>query len=146
MRHDDQRSADIWATLACATCSSISSNDLGCSGAPDPVATIAQSKGKTGLMHRIDVHNLTETAGLLSLNIPHLRFHQCRTACLIRRSGSGKSLFAEASTGLPLRGLDVRGSISLDGEIQSSPLWKDHIFVLLQEPAVAPDPTMQDGK
>ncbi|GLO70131.1 ABC transporter ATP-binding protein [Phaeobacter inhibens] len=43
-------------------------------------------------------------------------------------------------------GLDVRGNITLDGQKQLLPLWKDHIFVLPQEPAVALDPTMPVGK
>lgn len=97
-------------------------------------------------MHRLEIHNLAGIAGQLSLNVPHLRFDKGRTACVIGGSGSGKSLFASALSGLPMPGLDVRGNISLDGQKQSSPLWKDHIFVLPQEPAVALDPTMPVGK
>ncbi|GGX38014.1 hypothetical protein GCM10007385_00970 [Tateyamaria omphalii] len=43
-------------------------------------------------------------------------------------------------------GLTVTGDIYLDGHKKANPLWKDHVFVLLQEPAIAPDPTMSVGK
>lgn len=97
-------------------------------------------------MHQIEIHNLTGTAGQLSLNVPHLRFTQGQTTCVIGRSGSGKSLFASALSGLPMEGLNVAGEVTLDGHTHVSALWKDHVFVLPQEPAVSLDPTMPVGK
>ncbi len=97
-------------------------------------------------MHCLEIHNLTGRAGQLSLNVPHLRFDQGRTTCVIGRSGSGKSLFAAALSGLPIQGLDVDGDVFLNGQKQASPLWHEHVFVLPQEPAVALDPTMSVGK
>ena len=96
-------------------------------------------------MQYIEARDLTVIAGQLSLDVPHLRFDHVKTTCVIGRSGSGKSLFAAALSGLPVPGLDVSGEISADGQLQPSPLWKDQVFVIPQEPAVALDPTMSVG-
>ncbi|MEM9585497.1 MAG: ATP-binding cassette domain-containing protein [Pseudomonadota bacterium] len=97
-------------------------------------------------MQQIEIYNLTGTAGQLSLNVPHLRFTQGQTTCVIGKSGSGKSLFASALSGLPMEGLNVAGEVKLNGHSHALPLWKDHVFVLPQEPAVSLDPTMPVGK
>lgn len=98
------------------------------------------------MIHRIDIRNLTGTAGQLSVRVNHLQFEQGKTSCIIGRSGSGKSLFAAALSGQPMPGLNVAGDIFLDGQRHLSPLWKNQVFVLPQEPAVALDPTMNVGQ
>ncbi|MGI9502495.1 MAG: ATP-binding cassette domain-containing protein, partial [Geminicoccaceae bacterium] len=97
-------------------------------------------------MQRLEVRNLVLAAGQLSLDLSNLRFDQGRTCCVIGKSGSGKSLFAAALSGLPVPGLKVAGDILLDAKQTSGALWKDHVFVLPQEPATALDPTMPVGK
>ncbi|MGI9502336.1 MAG: ABC transporter ATP-binding protein, partial [Geminicoccaceae bacterium] len=94
----------------------------------------------------LEIRDLVLAAGRLSLDLSHLRFDQGRTCCVIGKSGSGKSLFAAALSGLPVPGLNVAGDILLDAQQTSGSLWKDHVFVLPQEPATALDPTMQVGK
>lgn len=96
-------------------------------------------------MRQIDIRNLIGTAGQLSLDVPHLQFHKGTTTCVIGSSGSGKSLCAAALSGLPMPGLDLSADISLDGQPCQTPLWREHVFVLPQEPAVALDPTMAVG-
>lgn len=93
-------------------------------------------------MHHLAVRNMRVAAGELSLHVPHLQFEQGKTYCIIGKSGSGKSLFAAALSGLPMPGLQVTGSLFWDTQQTSAPLWKEHIFVLPQEPVVALDPTM----
>ncbi|SMR83619.1 peptide/nickel transport system ATP-binding protein [Aliiroseovarius halocynthiae] len=98
------------------------------------------------MTHRIEIQNLTGTAGQLSVSVSHLQFEQGKTSCVIGRSGSGKSLFAAALSGLQMHELNVSGEIFLDGQRHPVPLWHDHVFVLPQEPAVALDPTMEVGQ
>ncbi|UWR51982.1 ATP-binding cassette domain-containing protein [Phaeobacter inhibens] len=93
-------------------------------------------------MHSLVVRNMTLSAGQLSLDVPQMQFTQGRTCCVIGRSGSGKSLFAAALSGLPVPDLKVSGDILLDHQPAAGPLWRDHVFVLPQEPAAALDPTM----
>lgn len=97
-------------------------------------------------MHSLEVRNMKLTAGKLTLEVPHLGFDQGKTTCVIGKSGSGKSLFASALSGLPLPGLKITGEILRDGQKTSAPLWQDHVFVLSQEPAVALNPAMPVGK
>ncbi|MEM8589032.1 MAG: ATP-binding cassette domain-containing protein [Pseudomonadota bacterium] len=94
----------------------------------------------------LDASNLVVRAGGLLLDIPHLRFEQGRTHCLIGKSGSGKSLLAWAVAGLRASDLDIDGEVTLDGAKPPGPLWQDEIFLLPQEPAIALDPTMPVGK
>lgn len=97
-------------------------------------------------MRSLDARNLVVRAGGLLLDIPYLRFQQGQTHCLIGKSGSGKSLLAWAVAGLRASDLDIDGDVTLEGANQPEPLWKDEIFLLPQEPAVALDPTMLVGK
>lgn len=97
-------------------------------------------------MHCLEARNLKLSAGQLSLDVSHLCFKQGRTCCVVGRSGSGKSLLAAALSGLPVPGMAMTGDICLNGSPVDGPLWKDHVFVLPQEPAIALNPTMAVGK
>jgi len=97
------------------------------------------------LNHTLDVRSLRIDAGKLSLDVPELRFEQGRTTCVIGKSGSGKSLLASALPGLRPPGLRITGDVVLDGQRPGEPLWKDHVFILPQEPALALSPTMAVG-
>ncbi|WP_422385150.1 ABC transporter ATP-binding protein [Roseibium album] len=97
-------------------------------------------------MHCLEARNLKLSAGQLSLDVPHLRFKQGKTCCVVGRSGSGKSLLAAALSGLPVPGMAMTGDVCLNGSPADGPLWKDHVFVLPQEPALALNPTMPVGK
>lgn len=96
--------------------------------------------------HSLEVRDLRIDAGRLSLDVPGLRFEQARTTCVVGKSGSGKSLLASALPGLRPPGLQITGEVLLNGQRPGVPLWKDHVFILPQEPAIALDPTMSVGK
>lgn len=96
--------------------------------------------------HNLDVRGLRIDAGRLSLDVPELQFEQGQTTCVIGKSGSGKSLLASALPGLWPPGLRITGDVLLNGQRSGEPLWKDHVFMLPQEPALALNPTMAVGK
>lgn len=98
------------------------------------------------MTHRLEARNLTIRAGQHKLDIPALSTVPGRTHCLIGRSGSGKSLLATALAGLRQPGVEVAGEILLDGLPYKGRLWKNEVFLLPQEPAIALDPTMAVGK
>lgn len=96
--------------------------------------------------HSLEVRDLRIEAGRLSLEIPHLQFEQGQTTCVIGRSGSGKSLLASALPGLRQPGLKITGNVLLNAQLPAEPLWREHVFVLPQEPAAALSPTMPVGQ
>lgn len=98
------------------------------------------------MKHTLEVRDLRIDAGRLSLEVPSLRFEQGQTTCVIGRSGSGKSLLASALSGLRPPGLQIAGNVLLNGQVPADPLWKHHVYLLPQEPAVALNPTMAVGK
>lgn len=94
---------------------------------------------------KIEVRDLELTAGHLEIDVPRLEFEQGKTCCILGKSGSGKSLFAAALSGVIHPDFKISGDVLLSGREQQEPLWKEHVFVLPQEPAVALDPTMSVG-
>lgn len=98
------------------------------------------------MIRKLEARNLAISAGQLSLDIPILSIMQNETHCLIGRSGSGKSLLAAAFAGVKIPGISMKGEILLDGTASTTPNWKNEVFLLPQEPAIALDPTMQVGK
>ena len=98
------------------------------------------------MARRLDARNLAIRAGQHALDIPALSIVRGETHCLIGKSGCGKSLLAAALAGLRTPGVDVAGKVLVDGSAAVAPLWKDVVFLLPQEPAVALDPTMPVGK
>jgi peptide/nickel transport system ATP-binding protein len=97
------------------------------------------------MKHFLEIRELSVRARGVELNFPFLKLEQGKTHCLIGRSGSGKSLLASALAGLPVPGVEVSGQVLLDDR-PSTMLWKDHVFLLPQEPALALDPSMPVGK
>ncbi|WP_298817980.1 ATP-binding cassette domain-containing protein [uncultured Roseibium sp.] len=98
------------------------------------------------MKHFLETRDLSIRASGLELDFPFLRLEQGQTHCLIGRSGSGKSLLATALAGLRIPGIRTSGQILLDGLPSASSLWRDHVFLLPQEPGLALDPTMSVGK
>lgn len=98
------------------------------------------------MSNNIVVQDLRLKVGRLEINVPDLEFEQGKTSCIIGRSGSGKSLLAAAIYGHDQAGFEVSGTVSIDGRLAAKPLWKEHVFVLPQEPVSALDPTMPVGK
>lgn len=97
------------------------------------------------MTHFLEIRDLSIQAGTLELHIPYLRLEQGKTHCLIGRSGSGKSLLASSLAGVRIPGVESGGEVLLNGSQPTRPLWKEHVFLLPQEPGLALDPTMPVG-
>jgi peptide/nickel transport system ATP-binding protein len=101
----------------------------------------------------IHLHELAvTTTGRALVDVTDLQLHRGRPVTIVGESGSGKSLLAHAVMGTLAPELQVRGSMTLDGQYldlahraDRRRLWGRTLALLPQEPVLALDPTMRVG-